>query len=93
MSSEAGTHGRDDVRLWLLSSRSTIDGHLPRMVLDTDTFNEIDDQFALVHAVLSEDRVDLTSDICGALPQRPVNRAGGWDEEKLRGGSASSGRP
>jgi inosine-uridine nucleoside N-ribohydrolase len=29
------------------------------MVLDTDTFNEIDDQFALVHALLSGDRVDL----------------------------------
>ncbi len=24
-----------------------------RMVLDTDTYNEIDDQFALVHALLS----------------------------------------
>jgi inosine-uridine nucleoside N-ribohydrolase len=29
------------------------------MVLDTDTFNEVDDQFALVHALLSPDRVDL----------------------------------
>jgi inosine-uridine nucleoside N-ribohydrolase len=29
------------------------------MVLDTDTYNEIDDQFALVHALLSADRVDL----------------------------------
>ncbi len=29
------------------------------MVLDTDTFNEIDDQFALVHAMLSPDEVDL----------------------------------
>jgi purine nucleosidase len=52
-------YGRDDVRLGLLSSRSTIDGHLPRMVLDTDAFNEIDDQFALVHAVLAKDRVEL----------------------------------
>ena len=30
-----------------------------RMVLDTDTYNEIDDQFALVYAVLSEDKVKL----------------------------------
>ena len=30
-----------------------------RMVLDTDTFNEIDDQFALVQALLSPDRLDL----------------------------------
>jgi inosine-uridine nucleoside N-ribohydrolase len=29
------------------------------MVLDTDTFNEIDDQFALVHVLLSPDRVSL----------------------------------
>lgn len=30
-----------------------------RMVLDTDTYNEIDDQFALTHALLSPDRVSL----------------------------------
>lgn len=31
----------------------------PRVVLDTDTFNEIDDQFALAHLLLSSDTVDL----------------------------------
>ncbi len=30
-----------------------------RMVLDTDTYNEIDDQFALVHAMLSPDRLNV----------------------------------
>jgi len=30
-----------------------------RMVLDTDTYNEIDDQFALVYALLSPERLDL----------------------------------
>ena len=30
-----------------------------RAVLDTDTFNEIDDQFAIVQALLSEDRITL----------------------------------
>ncbi len=30
-----------------------------RMVLDTDTYNEIDDQFALVHALLSPDRLSV----------------------------------
>ena len=30
-----------------------------RMVLDTDTYNEIDDQFALVHAILSPDRLSV----------------------------------
>jgi inosine-uridine nucleoside N-ribohydrolase len=29
------------------------------MVLDTDTYNEIDDQFALVHALLSPERIDV----------------------------------
>ncbi|MFP4091982.1 MAG: nucleoside hydrolase [Cyclobacteriaceae bacterium] len=30
-----------------------------RMVLDTDTYNEIDDQFALVYTLLSPERLDL----------------------------------
>ncbi len=30
-----------------------------KMVLDTDTYNEIDDQFALVYALLSPDKIDL----------------------------------
>ncbi|WP_127588397.1 nucleoside hydrolase [Paenibacillus koleovorans] len=30
-----------------------------KLVLDTDTFNEIDDQFALVYALLSKDRLHL----------------------------------
>lgn len=34
-------------------------GPPPRVVIDTDTYNEIDDQFALVHALLSPDRAKL----------------------------------
>ena len=35
-----------------------------RMVLDTDTYNEIDDQFAVVHALLSpETRLNLSQHI------------------------------
>jgi inosine-uridine nucleoside N-ribohydrolase len=30
-----------------------------RMALDTDTYNEIDDQFALAYALLSEERIDV----------------------------------
>ena len=30
-----------------------------RMVLDTDTYNEIDDQFALAYALLSGERLDV----------------------------------
>lgn len=45
----------DAARLALLSPRP---GRL-RAVLDTDTYNEIDDQFALVQAMLSPERIDL----------------------------------
>ena len=31
----------------------------PRLVVDTDTFNEIDDQFALAHVFLAPDLVNL----------------------------------
>src|SRR5690606_14880309 len=30
-----------------------------RVVLDTDTFNEVDDQFAVVHALLSPDTMNV----------------------------------
>ena len=30
-----------------------------RAVLDTDTYNEIDDQFAIVQTLLSAERIDL----------------------------------
>ena len=33
-------------------------GHV-RMVLDTDTYNEIDDQFAVVHALLSPEKLNV----------------------------------
>lgn len=45
----------DAQRLALLAPRS---GRL-HAVLDTDTYNEIDDQFAVVQALLSPDRLDL----------------------------------
>ncbi len=31
----------------------------PRAILDTDTYNEVDDQFALAHLLLSPEAVDL----------------------------------
>jgi inosine-uridine nucleoside N-ribohydrolase len=45
----------DEVRLKMLMPRP---GRV-RCVLDTDTYNEIDDQFALVQMILSPDRLDL----------------------------------
>ncbi|UVI33591.1 nucleoside hydrolase [Paenibacillus spongiae] len=45
----------DEVRLRRLRPPS---GRI-NMVLDTDTYNEIDDQFALVYALLSKERINL----------------------------------
>ncbi len=45
----------DEQRLRLLAPRT---GRL-RAVLDTDTYNEIDDQFAVVQVMLSPERIDL----------------------------------
>jgi hypothetical protein len=50
--------GSDEDRVRLLAAR-TNGASRPRMVLDTDTYNEIDDQFALVHVLLSPDRVGI----------------------------------
>ena len=45
--------------------------HRVPMVLDTDTANEIDDQFAVVHALLSQDRLQLE-----AIYATPFSREG-----------------
>ena len=37
------------------------DGTKKKIILDTDTYNEIDDQFALAYAMLSPDKVELLS--------------------------------
>ena len=37
------------------------DGRRKKVILDTDTFNEVDDQFALAYAMLSPDRIELLS--------------------------------
>lgn len=52
-------YGTDLDRLQLLTAKDHAKGKLPRFVIDTDTYNEIDDQFALVHALLSPDRARL----------------------------------
>ena len=36
-------------------------GRIKKMILDTDTYNEVDDQFALAYAMLSPERVELLS--------------------------------
>jgi hypothetical protein len=50
-----GTQLSVETRLQMLAPRQ---GRL-RCVLDTDTYNEIDDQFALVQMILSPERLDL----------------------------------
>jgi inosine-uridine nucleoside N-ribohydrolase len=54
--SVTAVHGSEEDRVRLLSAAPAAPA---RMVLDTDTWNEIDDQFALVHVLLSPDRVQL----------------------------------
>ena len=39
--------------------RLTPKGGRVQMVLDTDTYNEVDDQFALSYALMSSDRLDV----------------------------------
>ena len=59
-SSEGFPHGGNASRLRLLETAITVTPGTPkRMVLDTDTFNEVDDQYALVHVVLAPDLVRL----------------------------------
>jgi inosine-uridine nucleoside N-ribohydrolase len=60
-STESGAELRtgDGERARLLRARAEGGHERPRLVLDTDTYNEVDDQFALVHTLLSPDRVDL----------------------------------
>ena len=41
-----------------MASLALPEGQL-RVVLDTDTYNEVDDQFAVVHALLSPERISL----------------------------------
>ena len=36
-------------------------GRIKKVILDTDTYNEVDDQFALAYAMLSPERIDLLS--------------------------------
>ena len=40
-------------------NRLTIPGGILRMVLDTDTYNEVDDQFALMYALASPERLNV----------------------------------
>ena len=56
MVSVTSVYGRDEDRVRLLSA---VPPAPARMVLDTDTWNEIDDQFALVHVLLAPDRARL----------------------------------
>ncbi len=64
-------------RLRLLEPR----GGKARVVIDTDTYNEIDDQFALVYALLSQDR--LAVEAIYAAPFHN-NRSSGPEDGMLR---------
>lgn len=47
-----------------------------KMVLDTDTYNEIDDQFALVYAVIAQDKIDLQAVYAAPFHNGRCNGAG-----------------
>ena len=50
-----------------------------RMVLDTDTYNEIDDQFALVYALLCPEKLNVEAFMQPRLPMTgPPGPATGW---------------
>lgn len=59
-----------------------------KMVLDTDTYNEVDDQFALAYALLSPDKIDLQAIYAAPFHNdRSENAGDGMDksyEEILR---------
>ena len=55
-----------------------------RMVLDTDTYNEIDDQFAVVHALLSPEHLNVEALYAVSLPQQPLKQSRRRHGEKLR---------
>ena len=52
-----------------------------KIILDTDTYNEVDDQFALAYAMLSDDRIDLLSvNAAPFLNSRSVSPADGMEK-------------
>jgi purine nucleosidase len=57
--SAKAAHVTEEHRVRLLSAEPAAPGAPARMVLDTDAWNEIDDQFALVHVLLAPERVCL----------------------------------
>ena len=66
------------------------------VVLDTDTANEIDDQFAVVHALLSQDRLQLEAIYAtlftreGQHARRGRRRVGGRDSPAAGAAEASN---
>ncbi len=47
-----------------------------RMVLDTDTYNEVDDQFALTYALLSKEKINLEAVYAAPFSNRRAKTAG-----------------
>ena len=54
-----------------------------QVVIDTDTYNEIDDQFAVAYGILSPDRMEVEA-CTRPLPQRPLHRRRRRHAEELR---------
>ena len=55
-----------------------------KMVLDTDTYNEVDDQFALAYAYLSKDKIDLQAVYAAPFHNNRSNGAGDGMEKSYQ---------
>ena len=55
-----------------------------RVVLDTDTFNEVDDQFALAHLLLSQGQVDFEAVYAAPFAHSGSTPARGWSKVTTR---------
>ena len=57
------------------------DGTKKKIILDTDTYNEVDDQFALAYAMLSPEKIELLSvNAAPFLNSRSVSPADGMEQ-------------
>ncbi|GAB1453609.1 hypothetical protein MASR2M47_36650 [Draconibacterium sp.] len=60
------------------------------MVLDTDTYNEVDDQFALAYALLSPDKIDLQAIYAAPFHNDRSENAGDGMEKAMKKSSVCS---
>lgn len=55
------------------------------VVIDTDTYNEIDDQYALSYLIKSDEKLDLKAIYAAPFFNEKSTRTGRWHGEELSG--------